>query len=44
MIGVGELVANEVLDEKSALLEPFRFSRFELGKLHPISNSPFPWS
>jgi len=44
MIGVGELVANEVLEEKSALLEPFRFSRFELGKLHPKSNSPFPWS
>ena len=37
-------IANEVLDEKSELLEPFRFSRFELGKLHPISNSPFPWS
>lgn len=44
MIGVGKLVAEEVLDEKSELLEPFRFSRFELGKLHPISNSPFPWS
>ena len=44
MIGVGKLVANEILDEKSELLEPFRFSRFELGKLHPTSNSPFPWS
>ncbi len=44
MIGVGKLVANEVLGEKSKLLEPFRFSRFEQGKLHPISNSPFPWS
>jgi len=44
MIGVGKLVADEVLNEKSELLEPFRFSRFELGKLHPISNSPFPWS
>ena len=44
MIGVGKLIADEVLDEKSELLEPFRFSRFELGKLHPISNSPFPWS
>ena len=44
MIGVGKLVADEVLDEKSELLEPFRFSRFEQGKLHPISNSPFPWS
>jgi len=44
MIGVGKLVANEILDEKSELLEPFRFSRFKLGKLHPRSNSPFPWS
>ena len=37
-------VTVEILDEKSKLLEPFRFSRFELGNLHPISNSPFPWS
>ena len=44
MIGVGKLMADEVLEEKSQLLEPFRFSRFELGKLHPKSNSPFPWS
>ena len=44
MLGVGKLVADEVLGEKSKLLEPFRFSRFEEGKLHPISNSPFPWS
>ena len=26
------------------LLEPFRFSRYAAGKLHPVSNSPFPWS
>ena len=44
MIGVGALVADEILGEKSQLLEPFRFSRFEEGKLHPTSNSPFPWS
>ena len=44
MIGVGKLIAEEVLGEKSKLLEPFRFSRFKEGKLHPISNSPFPWS
>jgi hypothetical protein len=29
---------------KQALLEPFRFSRYSTGKLHPVSNSPFPWS
>ena len=44
MIGVGKLMAEEILGAKSELLEPFRFSRFEEGKLHPISNSPFPWS
>ena len=44
MIGVGALVAKELLGEKQALLEPFRFSRYRTGKLHPVSNSPFPWS
>jgi methylglutamate dehydrogenase subunit A len=44
MIGVGALVAKEVLGEPQALLEPFRFSRYSSGKLHPVSNSPFPWS
>ena len=44
MIGVGELVAQEIMGEKSALLEPFRFARFEKGELHPTSHSPFPWS
>ncbi len=44
MIGVGALVARELLGEQQALLEPFRFSRYSTGKLHPVSNSPFPWS
>jgi len=44
MLGVGKLVAQELCGEKSALLEPFRFSRYAEGKLHPVSNSPFPWS
>jgi glycine/D-amino acid oxidase-like deaminating enzyme len=44
MIGVGSLVARELLGEPQALLEPFRFSRYATGKLHPVSNSPFPWS
>jgi methylglutamate dehydrogenase subunit A len=44
MIGVGDLVADELLGTKRALLEPFRFSRYATGKLHPVSNSPFPWS
>lgn len=44
MIGVGHLIADEVLGEKQDLLEPFRFDRFEKGNLHPVSNSPYPWS
>ena len=44
MIGVGELVAQEILGSGSALLEPFRFSRYAEGRLHPVSTSPFPWS
>ena len=44
MIGVGALVARELLGERQGLLEPFRFSRYAEGHLHPVSDSPFPWS
>ena len=44
MLGIGKLVAEEITGTTSALLEPFRFSRYAQGKLHPVSNSPFPWS
>ena len=44
MIGVGHLVADEIMGERQDLLEPFRFSRFAEGRLHPVSNSPYPWS
>ncbi len=44
MIGVGKLVASEICGSESELLKPFRFSRYAEGKLHPVSNSPFPWS
>ena len=44
MIGVGALVAKELLGEQQALLAPFRFGRYSSGDLHPTSNSPFPWS
>lgn len=45
MLGVGKLVAAEIASSsKQRLLEPFRFSRYAEGKLHPVSNSPFPWS
>jgi hypothetical protein len=44
MIGVGKEVTRELLGEKSSVLSPFRFGRFAEGDLHPVSNSPFPWS
>ncbi len=44
MIGVGKLVAREILGQDQSLLEPFRFSRYQTGNLLPESNSPFPWS
>ncbi len=42
MIGVGKLAAQEICGEKSRLLEPFRFSRYAEGKLHPVSEQPVP--
>ncbi len=44
MIGVGALVAKELLGQPQGLLAPFRFARYRTGELHPTSNSPFPWS
>ena len=44
MLGVGHLMADEILGERQELLDPFRFDRFEKGELHPVSNSPYPWS
>lgn len=44
MIGVGQLVAKEILGEEQGLLNPFRFDRYEKGELLPVSSSPFPWS
>ena len=44
MLGVGRLVADEVMGDEQELLKPFRFNRYQTGELHPTSNSPFPWS
>ena len=44
MIGVGREVAKVLLGDHSSLLYPFRFERFATGDLHPVSNSPYPWS
>ena len=44
MIGVGREVARVVSGGHSSLLSPFRYERFATGDLHPVSNSPYPWS
>ena len=44
MIGVGDLVSDEILGKENSLLKPFRFNRYARGELHPVSSSPFPWS
>ena len=44
MIAVGREIARVLLGEHSTLLHPFRYERFATGDLHPVSNSPYPWS
>ena len=44
MIGVGHLIADELLGDEQDLLKPFRLERYKTGDLHPVSNSPYPWS
>ena len=44
MIAVGREIARVLEGEHSALLHPFRYERFATGDLHPVSNSPYPWS
>jgi methylglutamate dehydrogenase subunit A len=44
MIAVGREIARELQGEHSALLHPFRYERFATGDLHPVSQSPYPWS
>jgi glycine/D-amino acid oxidase-like deaminating enzyme len=44
MIGVGREVARVLSGGESSLLHPFRYERFATGDLHPVSNSPYPWS
>jgi glycine/D-amino acid oxidase-like deaminating enzyme len=44
MIAVGREIARVLRGEHSSLLHPFRYERFATGDLHPVSNSPYPWS
>ena len=41
MIGVGQLVAGEILGSESELLKPFRFNRYEKDELHPNIEQSF---
>jgi len=44
MVAVGREIARELCGEHSSLLYPFRYERFASGDLHPVSQSPYPWS
>jgi len=44
MIGMGKLVANDILGGGESRLEPFRLSRYESGVTHAVSSSPYPWN
>ncbi|MGH9577953.1 MAG: hypothetical protein ACRD3R_11005, partial [Terriglobales bacterium] len=44
LLAVGKEVAHLILGESRRSLEPFRFSRYSTGALHPSSQSPFPWN
>ena len=44
MIGMGKLVANDILGGGESRLEPFRLSRYEQGVTHAVSHSPYPWN
>src|SRR5919198_3930545 len=42
MIGLGKLVANDILGGGESRLEAFRLSRYERGVTHAVSHSPYP--
>jgi glycine/D-amino acid oxidase-like deaminating enzyme len=44
MIGMGKLVAEDILGGGEPRLDAFRLSRFESGVTHAVSNSPYPWN
>src|SRR5919199_1602720 len=44
MIGLGKLVANDIVGGGESRLDPFRLSRYERGVTHAVSPSPYPWN
>ena len=44
MIGLGKLVAEDILGGGESRLDAFRLSRYEQGVVHAVSHSPYPWN
>jgi hypothetical protein len=44
MIGMGKLVAGDIVGGGESRLQPFRLSRYESGITHAASHSPYPWN
>jgi methylglutamate dehydrogenase subunit A len=44
MIGLGKLVARDILGGGESRLDAFRLSRYESGVTHAVSHSPYPWN
>jgi methylglutamate dehydrogenase subunit A len=44
MIGMGRLVARDILGGGESRLDAFRLSRYEKGVTHAVSHSPYPWN
>ena len=44
MIGMGRLVANDIVRGGENRLDPFRLARYERGVTHAVSHSPYPWN
>jgi len=44
MIGLGKLVANDIVGGGESRLDAFRLSRYEAGVTHAVSHSPYPWN
>jgi glycine/D-amino acid oxidase-like deaminating enzyme len=44
MIGLGKLVANDIVRGGESRLDPFRLARYERGVTHAVSHSPYPWN
>jgi glycine/D-amino acid oxidase-like deaminating enzyme len=44
MIGMGKLVARDIVGGSESRLDGFRLSRYEQGVTHAASHSPYPWN